>query len=271
MPPAHAFDVLAVDYDTDFTASTLGTRMRAAVWRRLDRCFSPGQRILELGCGTGEDATHLARRGVHVVALDRSSGMVETARRKVESAGLGDRVEVHQAGIEEWAARPTAFGPLLDGPLLDGTRFDGALSNFGVLNCVEDLTPVAESLAVSLRPGGRAVLVIMGPVVPWEWLWYLLHGQPRKAFRRLRPGGVPWRGLQIHYPSIGRVRRTFAPAFRLRQTSAVGAFLPPSYVEEWAARRPRWIAGLDRLERRVEAWPPFPWLADHYLVEFERV
>ena len=41
-----AFDLLAASYDATFGASVLGTRMRAAVWRRLDACFAPGQRIL---------------------------------------------------------------------------------------------------------------------------------------------------------------------------------------------------------------------------------
>ena len=51
------------------------------------------------------------------------------------------------------------------------------------------------------------------PVVPWEWCWYLIRGQPRTAFRRLRVGGVDWHGLRVRYPSVGTVRRAFRPAF----------------------------------------------------------
>ena len=65
-------------------------------------------------------------------------------------------------------------------------------------------------------------------------------------------------------------RRAFAPAFELRRTAAIGALLPPTYAEGWAARHPRTVAWLDRWERRLETWPPLPWLADHYLVELER-
>jgi hypothetical protein len=55
------FDEMAADYDRSFTASAIGSLMRQAVWRRLDACFRPGDRVLELNCGTGTDAIH--RRG----------------------------------------------------------------------------------------------------------------------------------------------------------------------------------------------------------------
>jgi hypothetical protein len=41
-------------------------------------------------------------------------------------------------------------------------------------------------------------------------------------------------------------------------------------MEAWAERHPHWLERLDRWERRVEALPLLPWLADHYLAEFER-
>ena len=52
--------------------------------------------------------------------------------------------------------------------------------------------------------------------------------------------------------------------------SAVGALLPPTEWEAWAARHPRLLAALARWERRLETVPPLPWLADHYLLELER-
>ncbi len=252
------FDGLAADYDRHFTASAIGKRMRSAVWRRLDATFRPGDRVLELNCGTGEDALHLARRGVQVLASDSSKRMLGMARAKVERAGLAGMIEVAPLAIENLPA--PMFG-----------TFDGALSNFGGLNCVDDLPGVARGLAAMLRPGARTLLCIMGPVVPWEWGWYLAHREPHKALRRLRRGGAQWRGLTIHYPSIGSVRRAFAPHFVQRRVYAIGAILPPTYANAWAARRPRLLAALDFLERRAETLPPLPWLADHYLIELERV
>jgi SAM-dependent methyltransferase len=266
---------MAPDYDRAFSESAIGRHMRAAVWRRLDAAFRPGDRVLELNCGTGEDAVYLGRRGVRVLATDISAGMLDVARAKVARAGLAGVVQVERLDItelrmknEELRSGASSFS-ILNSQF--SVPFDGVLSNFGGLNCVADLPGVARGLAALLRPGGRALLCVMGPLVPWEWGWYLAHGQPRKAFRRLRPGGTPWRGLTIRYPSAGALRRAFAPHFVQRRVAAVGALLPPSYAEPWAARRPRLLAALDRWERRAETLPPLPWLADHYLIELERV
>lgn len=252
-PLSTAFDNLAAEYDHGFTRTVLGERLRRAVWRRLDALFVPGDRILELACGTGEDALHLGGRGVRVLATDASPEMVRVAKEKAERAGLQE-VEVRQLAVEE-----------LDG--LDAPPFDGALSNFGGLNCVADLPAAGRALAARLRPGAVAVLCVMGPVVPWEWLWFRGHG---KAFRRLTPGGVEWRGLRVWYPSIRTLRRALSPEFRMRRVAALGALLPPPYAEAWAARHPGLIDRLDRWERRLETLPPLPWLADHYLMELVR-
>src|SRR5882724_3454272 len=102
-PDSSPFDALAADYDAAFTRSAVGTLQRRAVWRHLDAAFAPGDRVLELGCGTGEDAVHLGRRGVKVLATDASQEMVEAARRKVDAAGLAAVVEVRRLALEELA------------------------------------------------------------------------------------------------------------------------------------------------------------------------
>lgn len=255
---ATPFDGMAAEYDKSFTASLIGRRMRAAVWRRLDVRFRPGERVLELNCGTGEDAVHLAQRGVGVLATDGSARMLDLARAKIEREGLAGLVHTAQVPIEQLAS-------------LDAGTFDGILSNFGGLNCVHDLPEVARGLAVRLRPGGRALLCLMGPAVPWEWGWYLARGEPRKALRRLRRGGSRWRGLTIRYPSVGAVRTAFAPHFVQLRVSAIGVLVPPTFAEGWAARHPRLLGALDRCERLIETVPPLPWLADHYLIELERL
>lgn len=254
-----AFDALALDYDAQFTESVLGRLMRRAVWRWLDAAFSSGERVLELGCGTGEDAVHLAQRGVRVVATDASPAMLDVARAKVDTAGLAGSVELRTLGID-------------DIDRLDGNpgAFDGAFSNFGGLNCVADLSRVARALGVLLRPGARVILCVMGPLVPWEWAWLVGHGSPRHALRRLSDAGVRWRGLTVRYPTIRATRRAFSPYFLTRRTGAIGVLLPPSYAEPWARKHRALVERLDRWERRIEQWPIVPWLADHYLVELER-
>jgi len=249
---------MAGDYDSLFTASVIGTLMRNAVWARCAARFQPGQRVLEMNCGTGEDALWLARRGVQVLATDVSPAMLEVARNKLSGAPDGPQVRFQLLAWEELAT-------------LDEGPFDGMLSNFGGLNCVSDLREAARALAAKLQPGAAAILCVMGPVVPWEWAWFLAQGRAAKGLRRLRRGGSQWSGIRVHYPSIGKTRSIFSPEFRMLRVSALGALLPPPYTEKSLGRFPRVLAGLDRTERRLETLWPLPWLADHYLLELERV
>ena len=259
MPGAGSgFDALAPHYDAQFTRSAIGMAMRRAVWRRCEAHFSAGARVLEMNCGTGEDALWLARRGVRVHATDASAQMLEVARAKLAAERAGAAVEFQQLAWEQ-------LDSLRAGP------FDGALSNFGGLNCVPELPSAARRLAAQLHSGAVAVVCIMGPVAPWEWCWYLARGRPGAAFRRLRRGPVIWRGLELAFPSIATTRRAFADAFRLRRVAALGALLPPPFAEGWMRRHPRVLAALDRAERSCETLWPLPLLADHYLAEFERL
>jgi SAM-dependent methyltransferase len=249
---------MADAYDSQFTQSSVGSLMRRAVWARCAVRFAPDSRVLEMNCGTGEDALWLARRGVHVLATDVSPAMLQVAQEKAAVSPGAAAVRFRQLAWED----------LQD---LDETSFDGALSNFGGLNCVADLRAAARSLAGKLRRGGVAILCIMGPVVPWEWGWFLAHGDRRRAFRRLRREGAVWSGITVRYPSIAETRRAFAPEFRPLRVAALGALLPPPFTESWAARHPRLLGGLSRVERRLETLWPLPRMADHYLIELERM
>jgi len=71
-----AFDRVAASYDDSFTRTVIGQAQRKQVWKRLLKAFAPGDRILELNCGTGEDARFLAIRGRRIVACDGSAEMI---------------------------------------------------------------------------------------------------------------------------------------------------------------------------------------------------
>src|SRR5690242_21848355 len=87
------FDDLAAAYDATFTASALGRSLRALTWERLDAALAGSRRVLEIGCGTGEDAVHLALRGAEVLATDPSPSMLRIAADKAAQAGVARRIE----------------------------------------------------------------------------------------------------------------------------------------------------------------------------------
>lgn len=256
---APAFDSLAIEYDAAFTDTPLGGALRALVWLRLDWLFRGAQRILDLGCGTGEDALRLAAAGKQVVAIDASPAMVRRAQDKARQRGCAQRLEFQCLPMEQ-----------LHGAL-EGMEFDGALSNFGALNCVEDLPALVATVAARLTPGARLLWVPMGRYVPWEWAWYLMRAQPQKAWRRLRHERLPWRGLTLAYPTPRELSALLRPYFRIDAMRPLGVALPPSYAAGWLNRRPRVLAALACVERAAQHVPALASCADHYIVEATRL
>jgi protein-L-isoaspartate O-methyltransferase len=60
----------------------------------------PGERVLDVGCGVATTATELAARvGCSVVAVDIDEAMLTRARRTVELADAGDRVQVQRGDV----------------------------------------------------------------------------------------------------------------------------------------------------------------------------
>ena len=232
------FDAIADRYDETFTRSKIGQAQRTSVWRELETAFRPGDCVLELGCGTGVDACFLADRGVKVVACDNSPQMIKVATRRVAEGEKRSLVQTYLLAAEDIAN------------LRNGDAFDGAFSNFGALNCVQDLQQLATNLAALLKPGATALLCWMGPCCLWEVIWYLGRGNPRKAFRRFRRGGVNARlaeGTSI--PCITllyvRLRARFLLSFNSNPSKGL------------VSRCPRAISNLGRISFHVCSVCPF--------------
>jgi ubiquinone/menaquinone biosynthesis C-methylase UbiE len=257
-----AFDRIAQDYDRTFTDSLIGRAQRDAVWKVLPRIFRANEKVLELNCGTGEDAIFLATNGVSVLALDASPQMIARAGQRLQ----------HNA-----PQTPVVFCELPTeriGELHPETQFDGAFSNFSGLNCIADLDAVASSLAVLVKQGGRLVLCFSTRFCLIEILYYLAVGQWRKAFRRCKGySEVTLDGMRftVYYPTLRKIRRSFASNFRLSFCTGIGVAIPPSYLEAWAHRYPRIFLTLRRLEERLATLPILRSTGDHVLLCLEKV
>jgi SAM-dependent methyltransferase len=206
--PLAYFDRLADCYDHAWTNSPVGRLQRDAVWRELDHLAGPGGRVLDLGCGTGEDALHFQRLGAEVDAIDGSPKMVDAARRRGVLARL--------LRIEEIGG-------------LHGS-YDLVLSNFGALNCVKGLAALRAPLAALIRPGGALAICLLNRFCLWETVYYASGGQFKKARRRWGGEAETSSGLRVFYPSARKLRKAFAPDFRITRELGIGIAVPPSYV-----------------------------------------
>jgi len=259
--PQTYWDDAAVKYDRNFSGTLIGQTRRLSVWRDLERVFHPGERLLELNCGTGIDAIHLAARGMQVVACDISPRMIQIARQDAITSGLEGSLDFRVLPTEEL------------GTLASEALFDGAFSNFSGLNCVEDLSAVSRNLARLLKPGAPLLACVIGHFVPWEIAWFLAHGKPSRAVARVLDNGTISEAgdLKIQRPSVREMTRLFAPEFELRSWRGVGVAVPPSYMEHWARRFPAAIRLLARVDNRIDRWPLFRSLGDCILFEFSRL
>ncbi|MFN8007664.1 MAG: methyltransferase domain-containing protein [Terriglobia bacterium] len=258
-----SFDWIAPDYDRMFTNSHTGIAQRESVWRFTDRLFKPGQRILELNCGTGVDALHFTRHGLMVSACDQSVKMIEIARHRLRQSRCEQAVQCFQLSIEklsEWRA-----------PYL----YDAVFSNFGGLNCVTDLRKFCGNLVPILKPGGTVVLCLMNRYCLWEWGYFLGQFRFRKAFRRLRKGGAEitfgnHTTMQVHYPGVRQWIEWMSPHFRYSSHRSIGLAVPPPYAEEWTGQHLTFLHVAKCLDGVVCSWPGFRSLGDHYLMHFVR-
>jgi hypothetical protein len=97
----------------------------------------------------------------------------------------------------------------------------GALSNFGALNCVASLEPVAHQLASQIPSARFVVLCVMGRFCWRETVRYLLRFDFSRATRRWW-GSTMWRGKAIRYWSSRDIRKAFSGHFTLERRIAIG-------------------------------------------------
>lgn len=251
---SQVFDPLAPTYDAAFTHTQIGQYLRGRVQARLLHHYAPGDHILELGCGTGEDALVLAAHGIRLTATDASPAMLEQARLKAGDHPLLTFARLDLSNLpDEWPALPC----------------DGAFASFGPANCIADWRPLAAWLADRVRPGAVVGLGVMSPFCLWEIAWHSLHLDFKTAFRRLR-ADTTFGGQPIHYPTVRRLTRDFAPHFERAYIQGLGLFLPPSDVYGVIEKRPNAVKVLSGLERFFTRLSALSMFADHYWIEFRR-
>jgi SAM-dependent methyltransferase len=136
----------------------------------------PGERVLDIGCGSGETSLDLAAAvapGGAVLGVDISRPMLDLAERRASPLGLEVRFAVADAQAVDFQAAD--FG---------GERFDAAFSRFGVM-FFSDPSAAFANILKALRPGGRIAFVCWRPpaenplmTAPFKAVEHLIPPQP---------------------------------------------------------------------------------------------
>ncbi|MCI5055700.1 MAG: class I SAM-dependent methyltransferase [Flavobacteriales bacterium] len=257
------FDKIAEAYDRDFTYSEIGKLQRGLVWDYMDQ-LDKGEklRILELNCGTGEDAVWFAKKGHTVLASDASGKMVKVTQKKVLKNKLENQIVVQCINIEELTKKSFK------------QKFDLVYSNFGGFNCIDEdyFDQLSAVVRHYLRPGGHFVTVVMPRYCIWESLYFIYKRDFKSVFRRLKSKVVVnYEGAltRTNYYNPGEFYDFFKSRFVLKAKKPIGLFIPPSYLEKFFKNRPKALKILLFLEKRL-GFNFMSAFADHYLIHLTK-
>lgn len=256
------FDHIANQYDTDFTHSVIGKAQRQLVYHQLEKLQMDwgSSTILELNCGTGQDAIYFAQKGANVLATDISPEMVLVTQEKTKQ---GSNVSAELLDINELAS----FHP--------GRKYDLIFSNFGGLNCLnpDELKLFLKNAATKLNENGKLILVIMTSFTLWETLYFSGKMKFNEAFRRSQKNGVnanvEGNSVKTFYYSPSQISK-WAPNLKTAQISPIGFFVPPSYLANFFQKRPNTIHKWMKMDQKIENSSFFASKADHFLICLER-
>ncbi|HUI08826.1 MAG TPA: class I SAM-dependent methyltransferase [Bacteroidota bacterium] len=254
-------DAMAASYDRTFGRPGPGARIRARVQEALFAAFRPGERVLELNCGTGTDAVALALRGIRVTATDISPAMVAEARAKARRSGVEDLVS-------------TAVMDAADPGAPDGRLFDGAFSNFDGLNELGNIAAFAGRIGGHLAPGAPLLCMVLNPVCLWEVAYFAATLRPRRALRRILARGEELAPLHAAAPlklySPGRFASYFRRDFTVAAVRRFGLLLPPAGFGRLYATRASLMRRLEPWDEGIARLFPLRYLCDHYLITLRR-
>jgi len=259
------FDHIAQRYDARFTNGAIGRLQRQQVWHHIERIIPglSGLEILELNCGTGEDAILFGEKGFNIVATDVSLEMLKVTQQKAQQFSMQHRISSQYLDLESF-----------DASMFD-KKFDLIFSNFGGLNCVnpESLAALLKKIPLLLSPGGRFIAVVMPRFCLWESIYFLLTLRFGKIFRRWTSGEVTadlhGSELKIWYYKPSQLKGISEDNFTVIDTYPIGFALPPSYLDSFFEPRKKLLNLFSGLEKMLSRISLLSAMSDHYLIDLK--
>lgn len=167
------------------------------VFVRLVEAGEVAGRVIDVGCGTGENALMAAAHGLDVVGIDVATTAVEHARSKAAERGIALSFEVWDAlELGRLAERIGVFDSAIDSAVFHTFSDD-------------ERPRYAESVAAAIGPGGRLFLMCFSEHEPdWGGPRRVTQAEIRTAFSRERVWAVDSIeaarfGINKDHPAIG--------------------------------------------------------------------
>ena len=257
-----AFSKQSAIFDELYSPNIIIQYKRQRVRDHVQQWLRPNSKILELNAGTGDDAIWFAQQDHTVHATDISKGMQEKLVQKVRQHKLESKI----------TNEIRSFSDLKD--LYQRGPYDLIFSNFAGLNCTGELQKVLQSFSPLLNPGGIVTLVILPKFCLWESMMFF-KGEFKTAFRRF----FSWRGRKAHiegqyftcwYYNPSYVIKNTRKSFDILSVEGLCTLVPPSYLENFPTKRPKFFKWLKEKESIWKDKWPWKNIGDYYIISLRK-
>ena len=258
---SEAFSRQSVVFDDIYETNPITLWMRSRFRNEVLKFIRPGDNILELNCGTGIDTLFFAQKGYKILATDNAEGMLDQVKEKISKKGLQELV----------SSRKYSFNDLSG---LEGQKFGYIYSNFGGLNCTDDLVKVLKDIDQLLLPGGHFTFTIMPKVCLWE-IFEIFKGRRSVAFRRFKKGGanahIEGVYFKCHYYNPSYVIKHAGINYSLSALNGLASFVPPPSMEHFPGKYPKLFSLLKKIEEPLCRIFPFNRWCDQYVITMQKM
>jgi len=251
----HGFGRMADVYDELQKTNAIVGIMRRKYYNVIMETINPPADILELNCGSGIDALYLSGKGYNILATDISEKMLENARLK----GNNENLNFKQLN----------FNQLNN---IEGC-FDLIISNFGGLNCYDDLNFISEQTARLLKPGGYFIATVMPKFSLWE-LALIFKGELKRGLRRINQNGtianVGGEKVFVRYYSPSYFYKYFRNRFNFIKIKAPSVFFPPPTALNWYHSHLKISSFFYKLDKIIENLFLSAFFGDYYIIVLKK-
>lgn len=222
----------------------------------LKRYFQPGQNLIEIGCGTGEEAKEMIKHGCKLVLTDLSIEMLKVAKTKLDSNAK--LLNLPAEYIDSFKI-----------------QFDGAYSSFGVLNCISDVPSFFKKLHKILKPGSFFIASFIN-----RWYWgdfiFFTLGITNYLKKRLKGWGyITLDGkeydVSARFYSLNDIKKFSKNYFTIKKVYALPFLLPPAYLKPQERLPEKLFKFLQKIENSINHYFPFNYFGERTVVVFQRV